>query len=148
VKSTCDPSVTASVCQDPLSVFNYQFKTLKGGAIYLGSTRDANAGVFVVMLDNVQTKIDGFSASSDDSCAFTFSKEDLSAGFHNLSVSYVGRSPQAPDTSSGSFELNGIQLIAADTSSGTTPNSSRSRVAEISSSLFVGLFVIMLLQGF
>jgi hypothetical protein len=78
----------------------------------LGSSRDANAGVFVVMLDNVQTKIDGFSPTEEGSCAFTFSKSDLSAGFHNLSVSFVGRSPQAPDTSSGSFELNGIQYVS------------------------------------
>jgi hypothetical protein len=89
----------------------FHFSALKGGAIYLGSSRDADAGVFVVMLDDVQTKIDGFSAKTDSSCSFTFSKSDLSAGFHNLSVSYVGRSPQASDQSAGSFELNSIQYV-------------------------------------
>jgi hypothetical protein len=88
------------------------FSALEGGAVYLGSSRNADAGVFVVVLDGVQTKIDGFASSSDDSCSYTWSQTQLAAGFHNLTVSLVGPSPQAPIASDGSFELNNIQYVS------------------------------------
>lgn len=78
--------------------------------MYLGSTQGPDAGVFVVILDNLQTKIDGFAALTDNSCSFTWSKSGLDAGLHNLTVSYVGPSPQSQQAS-GSFELNGIQYV-------------------------------------
>jgi hypothetical protein len=78
--------------------------------VYLGSSRSQDAGVFVVALDNVQTKIDGFSASADSSCSFTWSQSGLAAGFHNVTVSFVGPSPQS-QAQSGSFELNTIQYV-------------------------------------
>jgi hypothetical protein len=79
--------------------------------VYLDSSRSQDAGVFVVALDDVQTKIDGFSASGESSCSFTWSQLNLSAGFHNVTVSYVGPSSQS-QTQSGSFELNGFQYVS------------------------------------
>lgn len=79
--------------------------------MYLDSSRNPNAGEFVVILDSLQTKIDGYSATGDSACAFTWSKADLPAGLHNLTVSYVGPSPQAQGVSTGSLELNGIQYV-------------------------------------
>jgi hypothetical protein len=85
---------------------------LQGGGIYLGSTQNSNAGVFVVVLDGVQTKIDGFSDTNEDSCSLTYSKTGLAAGIHNLTISYVGPSPQAPTASDGTFQLNSIQYVS------------------------------------
>ena len=79
--------------------------------MYLGSSRSQNAGLFVVELDGVQTKIDGFSTEAESSCSFTWSQSDLGAGYHNLTVSYVGPSPQST-TQSGSFELNSFQYVS------------------------------------
>ena len=118
--------------QDPLSYLSYRFKgtvflssyqhsfpncgwfplsVLKDGSVYLGSTRSPDAGVFVVALDGVQTEIDGFSATADNNCSFTWSQSNLSPGDHNLTVSYVGASPQS-QTQSGSFELNNFQYVS------------------------------------
>jgi hypothetical protein len=79
--------------------------------VYLGSSRSQDAGLFVVELDGVQTKIDGFSAEANSGCSFTWSQLDLPAGYHNLTVSYVGPSPQST-IQSGSFELNSFQYVS------------------------------------
>ena len=80
--------------------------------MYLGSSRNQDAGIFVVDLDDVQTKIDGFSAETDSSCSFTWSQSKLGAGYHNLTVSYIGPSPQSQSQQSGSFELNSLQYVS------------------------------------
>jgi hypothetical protein len=132
--------------------------------VYLSSTRNSHAGVFVAVLDGIQTKIDGYSASADESCSYTFSQSQLTAGFHNLTVSLVGPSPQAPMASDGdgAFQLNDIQyvsrlyfdaalsefrrrLIGTDTSS--KPSGSISSFAD-TSTVFFGLLCILLVQGF
>jgi hypothetical protein len=79
--------------------------------VYLDSTRDQNAGVFVVVLDDLQSKIDGYAASEESGCSFTWAQTSLSAGFHNLTIVVDGPSPQAPSTSPGLFQLNGIQYV-------------------------------------
>ena len=81
--------------------------------MFLGSTRGPDAGVYVVSLDGVQSKFDGYTSSAESNCSFTFSQTSLSAGFHNLTVSFVGPSPQsqAQSQSQGSFELNSIQSV-------------------------------------
>ena len=84
---------------------------LNDGSVYLGSTRSPDAGLFVVALDGVQTEIDGFSATADNNCSFTWSQSNLSPGDHNLTVSYVGPSPQS-QAQSGSFELNNFQYVS------------------------------------
>ena len=78
--------------------------------MYLGSSRSQDAGLFVVDLDAVQTKIDGFSAATDSSCSYTWSQTKLSAGYHNLTVSYIGPSPQS-QSQAASFELNSFQYV-------------------------------------
>jgi len=90
---------------------NFRFSVLQGGAVYLDSTRDPNAGVFIVNIDNVQMKIDGYAASTQNACSFTWSKAGLTAGFHNLTIVFDGPSPQSPAKAPGSFELNGIQYV-------------------------------------
>jgi hypothetical protein len=77
----------------------------------VGSSRNPNAGIFVVILDELQTEIDGYSATPDNGCSFTFSKTALAAGLHNLTISFLGPSPQAQSESSSSFELNGFQYV-------------------------------------
>ena len=78
----------------------------------MGSSRNQDAGVFAVVLDDVQTEIDGFSATAENSCSFTWSQINLSKGYHNLTVSYVGTSPQSQaQGQSGSFELNNFQYV-------------------------------------
>jgi len=79
--------------------------------VYLGSSRGQDAGLFVVELDGVQTKIDGFSEEVDTSCSFTWSQSELGTGYHNLTVSFVGPSPQS-QIQSGSFELNTFQYVS------------------------------------
>jgi len=79
--------------------------------VYLGSSRSQDAGLFVVELDGVQTKIDGFSEEADTSCSFTWSQSELGVGYHNLTVSFIGPSPQS-STQSGSFELNTFQYVS------------------------------------
>jgi hypothetical protein len=81
--------------------------------VFLGSTRGPEAGVYVVTLDNAQTKLDGFTTATENSCSYTWSQTELSAGFHNLTVSFVGRSPEASSQSQAqaSFELNTIQSV-------------------------------------
>jgi len=91
--------------------------------VYLGSSRSQDAGIFVVAFDEVQTKIDGFSASAESSCSFTWSQLNLTAGFHNVTVSFVGPSPQSQTQAFGSFELNTFQLVAEDTSPTVTGGS-------------------------
>ena len=78
--------------------------------MYLGSSRSQDAGLFVVDFDNVQTKIDGFVTETDSSCSYTWSQTKLSAGYHNLTVSYVGPSPQS-QAQAASFELNSLQYV-------------------------------------
>ena len=78
--------------------------------MFLGSTRSPEAGVYVVTLDDEQTKLDGFTNSTDNGCSFTWSQTNLVAGFHNLTVSFLGPSPQSP-SQSGSFELNTLQYV-------------------------------------
>jgi hypothetical protein len=131
-KSTCDSNVTGMKCQDPRSYLSYRFKALQGGSVFLGSTRSPEAGVYVITLDNVQTKLDGFTTSVDNSCSITWSQTNLDAGFHNLTVFFMGPSPQS-SSQSGSFELNTLQLVAEDPSSSVPPASGgRSLLAEIS----------------
>jgi len=132
-----------------MSYMSYRFKCLKDGAVYLGTTRNSEAGLFVVILDGVQTKIDGFSKSNDPNCAITWSKTGLDAGFHNLTVSFLSRSPQAPDGNSGSLELNNFQLVAEDKTGipGSSNSGSVSPMAEVSSAFFAGLFGTLLLQA-
>ena len=79
--------------------------------MYLGSSRSQDAGLFVVALDDVQTEIDGFSPTADNNCSYTWSQSNLSKGYHNLTISYVGPSPQS-QTQSGSFELNNFQYVS------------------------------------
>ena len=81
--------------------------------MFLGSTQGPDAGVYVVSLDNAQTKLDGFTPSAETNCSFTWSQRDLSAGFHNLTVSFVGRSTESSsqDQAQASFELNSIQCV-------------------------------------
>ena len=81
--------------------------------MYLGSSRSPDAGIFVVALDGVQTEIDGFSASADSSCSFTWSQTDLASGYHNLTISFVGPSPQS-QAQSASFELNNFQYVLSE----------------------------------
>jgi hypothetical protein len=64
-QSTCDPEVTAKKSQDPQSYLSFRFKVLQGGSVYLGSSRGPEAGVYVVTLDNAQTKLDGFTATAE-----------------------------------------------------------------------------------
>jgi hypothetical protein len=59
----------------------------------------------------VQTKLDGYTTSADNSCSFTWSQTNLGAGFHNLTVSFVGPSLQSSSQSQGSFELNTFQSV-------------------------------------
>ena len=82
--------------------------------MFLGSTRSREAGVYVVALDNVQTRVDGFTPSAETGCSFTWSQTNLSAGYHNLTVSFVGPSPQSPSQSQGSFEMNTLQSVFWD----------------------------------
>ena len=78
--------------------------------MFLGSTQSPEAGVYVVTLDEVQTKLDGFTTSADNGCSFTWSQTNLGPGFHNLTVSFMGPSPQS-SSQSGSFELNTFQYV-------------------------------------
>ena len=79
--------------------------------MFLGSTRGPDAGVYVVSLDDSQTEFDGFTSSAENSCSYTWSKTGLSAGIHNLTVSFVGPSPQSSSQTQASFELNSIQCV-------------------------------------
>jgi len=78
--------------------------------VFLGSSRSPEAGVYVVTLDGVQTKIDGFTNEADNTCSFTWSQTNLGPGFHNLTVSFVGPSPQS-SSQQGFFELNSMQYV-------------------------------------
>ena len=80
--------------------------------MYLGSSRSQDAGLFIVELDSVQTEIDGFSTQAETSCSYTWSQTELGAGYHNLTVSYIGPSPQSQSQSIGSFELNSFQYVS------------------------------------
>jgi hypothetical protein len=115
--------------QDTQSYMSFRFKVLQGGSVFLGSSQGPDAGVYVVSLDNAQTKLDGFTNTAQNNCSFTYSQTNLSAGYHNLTISFLGASPQSSSQSQASFELNSIQLDAED----TTPPSSggRSLLAEI-----------------
>jgi hypothetical protein len=116
--------------QDTQSYMSFRFKVLQGGSMFLGSSQGPDAGVYVVSLDNAQTKLDGFTNSAENNCSFTYSQRNLSAGFHNLTVSFLGASPQSSSQSQASFELNSIQLASEDTT--TPPNSGgRSLLVEV-----------------
>ena len=80
--------------------------------MFLGSTQGPEAGVYVVTLNDMQTKLDGFTNSTDNtgSCSFTWSQTNLEAGIHNLTISFLGPSPES-STQSGSFELNTFQYV-------------------------------------
>jgi len=117
--------------------------------VFLGSTRSPEAGVYVVTLDNVQTKLDGFTTSADNSCSLTWSQTNLDAGFHNLTVSFIGPSPQSP-SESGSFELNTFQLVAEDPSPGLSVplgSGGRSLLAEISCAAVFFAIVLHILSA-
>ena len=81
------------------------------GSVYLGSSRSQDAGVFVVSLDDEQTEIDGYTVTADNNCSYTWSKPNLSKGYHNLTISYIGKSPQS-QSQSASFELNNFQYVS------------------------------------
>jgi len=78
--------------------------------VFLGSTRSPEAGVYVVTLDGVQTKIDGFTNEVDNNCSLTWSQQNLGEGVHNLTISFVGPSSQSV-SQQGSFELNTFQYV-------------------------------------
>ena len=89
------------------------FAALAGGAVYLGSTTSSNSGVFVVVVDDDQSKLDGFITSNTNSgCLYTFSKMGLTSGLHNLMVIFQGKSPQSQSEAEASFELNGFQYVS------------------------------------
>jgi len=81
----------------------------------MSSTRNPIAGQFVVILDDTQEKLDGWSPTNDTECAYTWSKTGLPPGLHNLTVAVVGPSPNAPNTA-GIFELNKLLLVGEDRS--------------------------------
>ena len=80
--------------------------------MYLETSRNSHAGMFVVNFDGEQTKVDGFSAVDNSSCWFTWLKDGLTAGFHNLSIAFESPSPQSETSTPGELEINSIQYVS------------------------------------
>ena len=95
-----------------ISSFPPTLPSSAGTAIYLSFGFNPDGGLFSVEIDGELEvdELDSFSAESA-LCKVGYSKESLENKDHIIVIETVGPSPQAPETSEGGLNVEGIMLV-------------------------------------
>jgi hypothetical protein len=82
-----------------------------GTAIYLKLGTGPDSGVFQVELDGESQQVDSFSAV-DDTCKVGYKREHLEDKQHDMVITTLGPSPQAPQANSdGTLDIENIMYV-------------------------------------
>ncbi len=63
--------------------------------------------MFTISVDGVATIVDGFSPT-DPQCGIRYSQTGLASVMHNVSLTFNGPSPSAPQAAVAAFEYTGL----------------------------------------
>lgn len=78
-----------------------------GTALYLTSVIGQDAGVFTITIDGVATVVDAFTPT-EPQCGIRFSQTGLASAMHNVSLTFNGPSPSAPQNAVAVFEYTDL----------------------------------------
>ena len=81
-----------------------------GTALYLKLGSGPESGVFSVELDGEAEKVDSFAMVDNTTCKVGYQKEGLENKEHNMIITSLGASPQAPQTA-GTLDVENIMYV-------------------------------------